>query len=639
MAAQQLKTKQRLSDAFIAELLDRVDIVRLIDNRLGGKLKKKGGNYECPCPFHEENTASFVVSEQKQIFTCFGGCFGGKGSNALNFIREYDKVGFPEAVEILCDEVGMAHPFGKEENLDPLAEKKQNVLKALSDAAELYQGFLKDPKYQAEAVQYLKGRGITGEVAKKYGLGVAPKEWAILQKKLTRKHGQQTLIDAGLISKKGEKAFDMFRDRIMFPISDQRGRIVGFGGRRLDDSSNAPKYINSPETIVFVKNKELYNFDNAQNAARKAGNLYIVEGYTDVIAHGQFGIENTAAPLGTAFTTAQLAKVLSVTTDPVMCFDGDRAGREAAWKSMMMALPSLADGVRMKFLFYPEGQDPDTLLRSEGADAYMARLNAAMPLSEFVVVELKRRYNDGSPESAAAIAHGAADVIAAMPAGVYREVMLSATAQAIGLPEQRLLEAMQKQHPNAKVTLAHPTGSRPNPTPVMVPARTPAPTPEATPAQSQSVAAPNARAAAPQRPSAVAPAGNHFTGGSTIPGMTLPMVAPGPQQSQFLRRNERAIDELRSTGNIESFTRACVGGELRHSKGALNSRYLADNVTAAITDLVGKAAVKSVAPKIRNYTMTATSEYNRRLAEYEKTSQAPSNTPSRSPSSGMGVGS
>lgn len=610
------KKGKLVSDAFISELLDRVDIVKVIDSRLGGKLKKDGANYKCQCPFHDEDTPSFVVSDKKQIFTCFGGCFGGKGSNAINFVKAFDQVSFPEAIKRLCEEVGMEPPFDNEENLDPKAERKQKIFAALSDAKDLYQGFLRDPKYRDRAVEYLKTRGFTGEVAKEFGIGVAPNEWAITMKRLSQKHGTDVLKDAGLVSEKNGRKHDMFHDRIIFPINDQRGRVIGFGGRRLNDESSAPKYINSPETLVFRKSNELYNFDKAQNAARKAGKLYIVEGYTDVIAHAQFGIHNTVAPLGTAFTDGQLSKVLTVTSDPVMCFDGDRAGRQAAWKAMMMSLPHLNDGIRMQFLFYPEGQDPDTLLRAEGVDAYQARLEDAMPLSRFVITELTNRYGNDTPEAKASIASEAANVISGMPHGIYREVMLKATAQAIDLPEQRLVDAMLKQHPQATVTPSHPTRGRPNPEPVQQTAtNTPAPTASSNPASKP---------------------GSHFTGGGLIPGMLTPKAGSAPRFQQFQARHEKEINTLRSTGDVEGFTRKAVKAELTASRGAVNARYLADNLTKTIESFVGQDSAKDMAPKIRNYTLAATQEFNKRLAEQENGVKQTMKS-GNGPSQGMGM--
>ncbi|WP_372997336.1 DNA primase [Marinobacter sp.] len=612
------KSGKLVSDAFIQELLDRANIVKVIDSRLGGKLKKVGRDYKCPCPFHDEKTPSFTVSEERQIFTCFGGCFGGKGSNAINFIREFEQVSFKEAVTRLCEEVGMEPPFENEEKLDPKAQRKKQIFAALSDAKDLYQNLLRDPKYQGRAVEYLKKRGFSGEVAKEFGIGVAPEEWAITMKRLSNKHGADVLKEAGLLAEKNGKKFDLFRDRIMFPINDQRGRVIGFGGRRLNDESNAPKYINSPETLVFKKSNELYNFDKAQLSARKAGKLFIVEGYTDVIAHAQFGIDNTAAPLGTAFTEGQLSKVLTVTSDPVMCFDGDRAGREAAWKAMMMSLPHLNDGIRMQFLFYPEGQDPDTLLRAEGIDAYQARLEGAMPLSRFVITELKNRYGDDSPEAKASIASEAATVISKMPHGIYREVMLKATAQAIDLPEQRLVDAMLKQHPEATVTPAHPTKGRPNPEPVQqAPSKAPAP-------------APTARTNPASKP------GNHFTGGGLVPGMLTPKTTAAPRFQQFQARHEQEIKTLRSTGDVEGFTRKAVKAELQATRGAVNARYLADNLTQTIESFVGKQSAKEMAPKIRNYTLAATQEFNKRLADYESGTKQ-TMKPGEGPSQGMGM--
>ena len=622
--------KKLVSDAFLKDLLDKIDIVSVINSRLGGQLQKKGADYKCKCPFHEEDTPSFVVSEKRQIFTCFGGCFDGKASNAINFIRAFHQVPFPEAVEILCEEAGIEPPFNNEEHLDADAQKKQDIFAALADAAELYQGFLANDSYKTEAVKYLKGRGITGQLAKKFGLGYAPSEWAIVMKHLSKRHGAQTLKDAGLLVEKNGKKYDLFRDRIMFPISDRRGRIIGFGGRRVDDSSDAPKYINSPETMVFRKSFELYNFDKAQNAARKSGKLYIVEGYTDVTTHAQFGIEDTVAPLGTAFTQGQLEKVLSVTSEPVMCFDGDKAGRDAAWKCMMMSLPHLNDGVRMKFLFYPEGYDPDTLLRKEGSDAYLARLSQAMPLSQFVIAELTSRYGVDTPEAKASVAHGAADVISKMPHGVYREVMLAATAKSIGLAEDRLMSAITQQHPEARVLPAHPTKARPNPQSAGPgPAHPQNLIPQPASVQRTQSDSPRAPASSPAR---------HFTGGALIPGMAGPKSAPAQQYRQFQNRNDQALKTLSASGNVENFTRQAVITELKHSRGALNARYLADNVTQTISELVGESEAKSMASKIRTYTLTATEQYNKRLAEYEKSGNAPTSKPSASPSSGMGMG-
>lgn len=607
-----------VSDAFISDLLDRVNIVSVIESRIGNQLKRNGANYKCCCPFHDEDTPSFVVNENKGIFTCFGGCDDGKAGNAINFVRKFENLGFVDAVKKLCEECGIEHPFGKEENLDPKAQLRKDILAALSDANVMYQGFLKDPQKQGEAVSYLKSRGIDGQVAKEFGLGVAPKEWAIVMKRLSRKHGADVLKEAGLLTEKNGKKFDMFRDRIMFPISDSRGRVIGFGGRKLDNESDAPKYINSPDTLVFRKSNELYNFDKAQNAGRKTGKLYIVEGYTDVIAHGQFGIKDTVAPLGTAFTDGQLEKVLSVTSEPVMCFDGDSAGRKAAWKAMNMALPHLNDGVRMKFLFYPEGHDPDTLLRSEGVDAYQARLETAMPLSQFVVTELTNRYGNNSPEAAASIAAEAADVISRMPHGVYREVMLKATAATIGLPEQRLIDAMLHQHPQAQIKPAHPIKGRPHPGV--------SPTRETT----------SMKGAQPKQSANTAPRGAHFTGGSMIPSMTPPKIGVAPRFQQFQQRYETEIKQLKETGDVEAFTRKAVITELKDNRGAVNARYLADNLTKTIQSFVGEESAKTMAPKIRDYTLTATEKFNKRLVELEKQSHSPSRNPS--PSQGMGMG-
>ncbi len=367
----------RIPHAFIDDLLARTDIVDLIGQRI--PLRKAGKDFQSRCPFHDERSPSFTVSPDKQFYYCFG-C-GAHGS-AIGFLMEHDRLTFREAVEELAQRAGLTVPSdGEPVRAGP---DQGPLLQVLEQASQLYRQQLRAHPEAARAVDYLKGRGLTGEIAGRYGLGYAPSGWDFLLSRLGRDPaGRQRLLQAGLITDQDGRAYDRLRERIVFPIRDRRGRVIGFGGRVLGDGK--PKYLNSPETPVFHKGRELYGLYEAQKARRKLERLLVVEGYLDVIALAQFGIDYAVATLGTATTPEHLQLLLRSAPELVFCFDGDRAGRDAAWKALQTALPLATGNQSLRFLFLPEGEDPDTLVRSEGREPFEQRLQRAQPLSELPV--------------------------------------------------------------------------------------------------------------------------------------------------------------------------------------------------------------------------------------------------------------
>ena len=358
----------RIPPSFIDDLLARIDIVDLIGQRIA--LRKAGKDFQARCPFHDERTPSFTVSPDKQFYHCFG-C--GAHGTAIGFLMEHDRLAFREAVEELAQRVGLVIPSDGE----PIRTGPDQgpLYQVLEQAAELYRQQLRSHPEAARAVDYLKGRGLTGEIAARYGLGYAPSGWDFLLSRLGRDPaGRQRLLQAGLITDQDGKSYDRLRERIVFPIRDRRGRVIGFGGRVLGDGK--PKYLNSPETPVFHKGRELYGLYEAQKARRKLERLLVVEGYMDVIALAQFGIDYAVATLGTATTPEHLQLLLRSAPELVFCFDGDRAGRDAAWKALQTALPLATGNQSLRFLFLPEGEDPDTLVRAEGPGGLRAAARA-----------------------------------------------------------------------------------------------------------------------------------------------------------------------------------------------------------------------------------------------------------------------
>jgi DNA primase len=409
---------------FIDELLARADIVEIIGHRV--PLKKAGREYHACCPFHNEKTPSFTVSPSKQFYHCFG-C-GAHGS-AIGFLMEYDRLSFPEAVEELAGSLGLEVPqeaaFSQGPDHRPLFE-------VLEQAAQFYARMLREHEGAQRAADYLRGRGVSGEVAAAFRIGYAPPGWDGLLRSLGGSKAREELLDqAGLITRQDGKRYDRLRDRIVFPIRDTRGRVIGFGGRLLGDGK--PKYLNSPETPVFHKGRELYGLYEARQAQAHPSRLLVVEGYMDVVALAQFGISNAVATLGTATTADHLEKLYRAAPEVVFCFDGDRAGREAAWKALQIALPLMRDGRQARFLFLPEGEDPDTLVRRVGAEGFNALLPGALPLSDFLFEKLAEQADLDTLDGRARFGELARPMLERLPQGLFREMIFQALHERIGL--------------------------------------------------------------------------------------------------------------------------------------------------------------------------------------------------------------
>lgn len=464
----------RIPQYFIDDLLNRLDIVEVIDSRV--KLRKTGKNYSACCPFHKEKTPSFTVSPDKQFYYCFG-C--GASGSALGFLMEYEHLGFVDAVENLAGSLGLSVP---KEQLDAAPQKsQQNLYSILEQAQKYYQRQLAEHPQKKEAVTYLKNRGLTGVIAKEFALGYAPPGWDNLLVKLgLNEEDRQLLADSGMAITNEEtgRLYDRFRHRIMFPILDMRGRTIGFGGRILgtekDPSGKSrgggPKYLNSPETPIFHKGRELYGLYQALQHNRRPDNLLVVEGYMDVIALAQFGIRNAVATLGTACGEEHLKLAFRHTSSIVFCFDGDNAGRKAAKRALENALPAMTDGRKIQFLFLPEGQDPDSLVRQVGPERFNQQFNSAMPLEEFFFSAVAEGVDTRTLEGRARVSKLAAPLLARLPPGVFRELMFAQLAQRTGLGLDVLMELI---HEPVSLTDAKPVTPEPQPSP----ARRPLPSP------------------------------------------------------------------------------------------------------------------------------------------------------------------
>jgi len=408
----------KIPEKFIDELLSRVDIIDVIDARV--PLKKAGKDYKACCPFHEEKTPSFTVSQTKQFYHCFG-C--GKHGSAIGFLMEYEHMSFPEAVEELAKRAGLEVPH------DARVVRQQPdttapLLEILSQADRFYRRMLREHPQAHEAVGYLKRRGVSGEIAADFGLGYAPESWDGLLKAVgTSDDARQALLGAGLAVKKDAGGFyDRFRNRVMFPIHDHRGRLIGFGGRVLDQGE--PKYLNSPETPLFHKGRELYGLWRARDALKREGRALVVEGYMDVVSLAQYGIDYAVATLGTATTRDHLERLFRYVPEVVFCFDGDRAGRAAAWRALENALPVLHEGRQVSFLFLPEGEDPDTLVRKEGKEALEARVARALSLPDYFFQALAEQVDLSRSDAPARIAELARPLLANLRSEALRHLML-----------------------------------------------------------------------------------------------------------------------------------------------------------------------------------------------------------------------
>ncbi|GAA0204874.1 DNA primase [Kangiella japonica] len=417
---------------FIQELLARIDIVDLIDSRL--PLKKAGSNYKACCPFHGEKTPSFSVSQDKQFYHCFG-C--GAHGNAIGFIMEYDRLEFPDAVEELASSLGMEVP--RDENAPNRPKVDVSLYDLMEKIAKFYQRQLTTPQGKP-AVEYLKKRGLSGEIAKQFGIGFVPNEWRNLEKIFPKlksdKKLQQQLVDCGMLIKKDNSSYDRFRDRIMFPIKDKRGRVIAFGGRIIDQGE--PKYLNSPETPIFHKSNELYGLYQARQANRKLERLLVVEGYMDVVALAQFGFTNAVATLGTATTESHLQQLFRATRELVLCFDGDRAGRDAALRALDHGLSQLRDGREIKLMFLPDGEDPDSMVRKVGQEAFTQQVQEATPLFEFLLSHLASQVDLDSVSGRGQLVHLAKPYMEKVSDPIYHEFFSHALAKKAQLSVEKL---------------------------------------------------------------------------------------------------------------------------------------------------------------------------------------------------------
>ena len=448
----------RIPAAFIDELLNRVDIVDLINSRV--PLKKAGKDYQACCPFHGEKTPSFTVSREKQFYHCFG-C--GAHGTAIGFLMEYDNLGFVDTVEELAARAGLEVPREQGESSGP---DYRPLYDTLDQASRFYQWQLRKHAEAGNAVNYLKQRGLTGEISLEFGIGYAPPGWDNLMRELgDTPQALERLRVTGMISEPEEdKCYDRFRSRIMFPIRNHRGQTIAFGGRLLGDGK--PKYLNSPETPVFHKSRELYGLYEARKALRKIERLLVVEGYMDVVALAQFGIRYAVATLGTATTGEHLEKLFRTTPEVVFCFDGDRAGRDAGWKALQTTLAQMRDGREARFLFLPDGEDPDTLVRKEGQVAFEQRIERSTPLSDFLFDKLSAEVDMHSLGGRARLAELAKPLLAQLPKGLFREMMHQRLAEHVGLERNQIASHSPTQPANRNKPQRPAAGAQPTMTPV-----------------------------------------------------------------------------------------------------------------------------------------------------------------------------
>jgi DNA primase len=412
---------------FIDDLIARADITEIVGRRV--QLKKAGREFKACCPFHDEKTPSFTVSPGKGFYHCFG-C--GAHGTAIGFLMEFDHMSFVEAIESLAASMGVDVPRSES---DKPARRYDELFSLLDSVARHWQSCLKEAP---AAVAYVKQRGIDGSTAKRFGIGYAPDGWSnVLDKFGKSDEATEKLLATGLIIRKDNgQHYDRFRDRIMFPIRDARGRTIGFGGRTLGDSE--PKYLNSPETVLFHKGRELYGLYEARQALRNIEQLVVVEGYMDAVALARHGIDFAVATLGTATTPEHLNRLFRLTENVCFAFDGDRAGRKAAWRALENALPLIREGRQIRFMFLPEGHDPDSYVNEFGTDEFLKALDDGMALSGFLIQELANQVNMETIDGRARLAELARPLVNKIPAGVYRELLLESLAETVGLTAAKL---------------------------------------------------------------------------------------------------------------------------------------------------------------------------------------------------------
>ncbi len=419
----------RIPQHFIDELLNRTDLVDLIDGYV--PLKKAGANYKACCPFHNEKSPSFTVSPTKQFYHCFG-C--GVNGTAISFLMEYDHMEFREAVETLASSAGLEIPQ-ESQAFTPKNTQSAGIdlYKLMQEVADFYATQLRQHGDKDQAVEYLKKRGLSGDIAKRFGLGFSPEGWSNLMDKLgDTAPSQKALLDTGMLTKNDKgRVYDRFRHRIMFPIHDHRGRVVGFGGRVLEQPEpqpGNPKYLNSPETPIFHKGSELYGLYGARAGIKEADGVLVVEGYMDVVALAQEGINNAVATLGTATTAMHLQRLFRHTPNITFSFDGDRAGRAAAWKALETCLPAIQDGHQVSFLFLPDGEDPDTMVKKVGEEGFKKLIAEAMPLPEFLLESLKQQADLNRLDGRAKLGKLAKPMLEKMQQGVLKSLVLERVA-------------------------------------------------------------------------------------------------------------------------------------------------------------------------------------------------------------------
>ena len=429
---------------FINDLPNRVDIVGLINKRVA--LKKAGKDYKACCPFHEEKTPSFTVVPTKQIYHCFG-C--GESGGIIDFIMKYDHLAFVEAIETVAGESGISVVY--DQTAKPVDMRFKRYNKLMEELSSFYQEQLKTSAAKKKVVDYAKNRGVSGSIAKRFELGFAPPGWTnLFDAYKDSEESTQDLLTMGMIVTKKDKKddyYDRFRDRLMFPIHNTKGSVIGFGGRVLSSKDN-PKYLNSPETPLFSKSKELYGLYHCRKYSRKIDAIIVVEGYMDVIALHQQGITNVVATLGTATTSSHL-QVLSRTAETIVfCFDGDKAGRDAAWKALQMSLPAITAGLVIKFLLLPEGEDPDTLINSESAKAFNKRVDEAQTLSNFLFEHIKAEVPFNTIEGKTLFLEKSAALVNLVSYPIYQQQLIEGIAQTIGQNITQVEKAIEQNIAN-----------------------------------------------------------------------------------------------------------------------------------------------------------------------------------------------
>jgi DNA primase len=436
----------RIPRQFIDDLLARADIVDLIDSRV--PLKKAGKNYQACCPFHNEKSPSFTVSQDKQFYHCFG-C--GEHGNAISFLMEFERLDFVDAIEELASYCGV-EVVREENNASPAEQRqqqkvyqqKQDDYELMNQVSRFYQQQLKTATDKETAIAYLKGRGLSGEVVKRFSIGYISDAWDGMMKVFSPQgKANQQLVDLGMaIQGDKNRPYDRFRGRIMFPIRDKRGRVIGFGGRVLGDEK--PKYLNSPETRVYHKGQELYGLYEAKQANKNLERLVVVEGYMDVVALAQHGVNYAVASLGTSTTSEQLQTLFRTVKEVICCYDGDRAGRDAAWRAMENALPLIRDGFSLKFVFVPDGEDPDSLIREKGKEIFENILNEAMPLSKFLFDKFLEDNPIKSMEEKVTLIDNLQPYIHKLTESILKSAIIEEMSAQFGVTSEKRLLELQK---------------------------------------------------------------------------------------------------------------------------------------------------------------------------------------------------